>query len=613
VSSADPLPGATWLGGGRCRFRVWAPARHEVAVRLLEPGDRVVPLGPCERGYHEAVVEDVAPGALYLIRLEDGVERPDPASRHQPRGVHGPSGVVDPTFAWDDDGFRPPAARDLVLYELHVGTFTVEGTFDAAIGHLDALRDLGITAVELMPVAQFPGDRNWGYDGAYLWAVHDGYGGPDGLRRLVRACHRRGLAVHLDVVYNHLGPEGSYLADFAPYFTDVFRTPWGAAVNFDGPGSDEVRAYFTANAQHWVREYHVDGLRLDAIHAIYDQSAVPFLEELAERVATESARRGRKVTVAGETNRNDARLVEEPGRGGTGLDAIWSDDLHHALHTLLTGESRGYYGDFGRLADLELALRDRFAYAGRYSPFRRRTYGRPARHLPADRFVVFAQNHDQVGNRPSGDRLSALVPTAAQRLAATVVLLSPYVPLLFMGEEYGETAPFPYFTSHGDPALVEAVRKGRKEEFAEFAWGTEPPDPQDEATFRSAHLDRRLGERRGHRGLFALHHELLRMRREHPALASRRAEDLTTFRDDGAGVLAVKRRSSGAECLLIFRFAAGSARFAPPLDAGTWRRVLDTAEERWDGPGATVPETLEAGAKPSIELGAWAGVMLERL
>ncbi len=612
MTSEVSAPGATWLGAGRCRFRVWAPDHAEVWVHLLEPQDRLLPLEAVERGYHEAIARDVAPGALYRYRLPGGVERPDPASRHQPEGVHGPSRVVDPDFAWEDGGFRPPAARDLVLYELHVGTFTEEGTLAAAVAHLDEVRDLGVTGVELMPVAQFPGDRNWGYDAAYPWAVHHGHGGPEGLRHFVNECHRRGLAVHLDVVYNHLGPEGSYLADFAPYFTDVYRTPWGSALNFDGPGSDEVRRYFIGNALHWVREYHVDGLRLDAIHAIFDQSAPSFLEELTTAVAGDGERRGRPVMVVGETHRNDARLVEPRERGGTGLDAIWSDDFHHALHTLLTGESRGYYADFGALADLELAWRDRFAYVDRYSAYRGRTYGRPARHVPADRFVVFAQNHDQVGNRVRGGRLSTLVGPEALRLAAVTVLLSPYVPLLFMGEEYGETAPFPFFTSHGDADLVRAVREGRKAEFAGFGWDVEPPDPQAEETFRAAKLHRERRGREGHRGLLALHRELLRLRREHPALASRDAEDVSTARDDASGLLTVRRSAGGRTCALLLRFADGAARVALPLE-GRWRRVLDAADARWDGPGAMVPGTLDADGAQPVALGPWAAVVLERL
>ncbi len=614
----ETLPGATWLGDGRCRFRLWAPGREGVTLRILEPEERRIPMKPMSRGYHQVVAEEVSEETLYLYELPGGLQRPDPASRHQPQGVHGPSRVVNPSFPWDDGLFQAPGTRDLVLYEIHVGTFTPEGTFGAVEEHLEDLRELGITAVEIMPVAQFPGSRNWGYDGASLWAVQDSYGGPDGLRHLVRACHRKGLAVHLDVVYNHLGPEGNYLAAFGPYFTEAYHTPWGAAVNLDGPGSDEVRAFLLANALHWIREYHVDGLRLDAIHAIIDRSAKPFLEELAEAVDEESKRSSRNLLVLGEDNRNDSRLVRSRAEGGTGLHGVWSDDFHHALHTLVTKERQGYYRDFGDLLELERAFSERFAYGGRYSPFREHSYGRPARDLPADRFVVFAQNHDQIGNRLRGDRLSTLARNdtlarpGALRMVAMAVLLSPYVPLLFMGEEYGELAPFPYFTSHSDPELVEAVRRGRKEEFAGFGWEEDSPDPQDEETFRSAFLQRGLKEMKGHRGLLALHRHLLALRREHPALASRRAEDLETSRQDRDRVLLVRRRHGSIEGALVFRFASGMGRVSLPLDAGSWRRVLDTQEERWEGPGSRVPLNVESRGVLTVEMGPWSGLFLER-
>ena len=383
-------------------------------------------------------------------------------------------------------------------------------------------------------------------------------------------------------------------------------------MNFDGPGSDEVRAFFLQNALHWIREYRVDGFRLDAIHAIMDRSAFTFLEELSEAVAEESARTGRRILLVGESNRNDARLVEERSEGGIGLNGIWSDDFHHSLHTLVTGEEQGYYRDFGELSDLETTYRDRFAFARRYSAFRGCTYGRPARHLPGDRFVAFSQNHDQVGNRLRGDRLSTLLPPEAQRLVASVLLLSPFVPLLFMGEEYGEPAPFPYFTSHTDPELAKAVREGRKREFAGFAWEGDPPDPQAESTFHSARLQRHLRGEQPHRGLLALHRELLRLRREHPALESLVADDVDTFRDDEHRLLMVSRRNGDLRAVLLFHFGADPCPVTAPLAKGRWRRVLDTGEERWGGRGASVPEIVEANGAATLRLGPWAGVFLER-
>jgi maltooligosyltrehalose trehalohydrolase len=365
-----------------------------------------------------------------------------------------------------------------------VGTFTPEGTFEAIIPHLDELRELGITAVELMPVAQFPGTRNWGYDGVYPFAVQNSYGGPEGLKRLVNACHGRGIAVVLDVVYNHLGPEGNYLWDFGPYFTDRYKTPWGSAINFDGPHSDPVRRLFIENALYWVTEFRMDGLRIDAVHGILDFSAYPFLEELASAVHEKAERLNRRVYVIAESDLNDTRVIRSRELGGYGLDAQWNDDFHHALHTLLTEDQTGYYQDFGRLGDLVKAFREGFVCSGQYSSYRRRRHGNSSRDIPAGCFVVFAQNHDQVGNRMRGERLSQLVCRERMKLAAGVVFLSPFIPLLFMGEEYGETAPFPYFISHSDADLVEAVRRGRREEFAAFGWSQEPPDPQIPMTRR---------------------------------------------------------------------------------------------------------------------------------
>lgn len=433
--------GAASLGDGRCRFTVWAPAAEKVEVRLLTPRPRVATLDRGGQGYHHGVLEGVERGSLYVYRLDGGPERADPASRSQPQGVHGPSEVVDPQFPWEDVSWVGPRLQDYILYELHVGTFTREGTFDAIIPHLTDLRELGVTAIELMPVAQFPGTRNWGYDGVFPFAVQDSYGGPAGLKRLVNACHREGLAVVLDVVYNHLGPEGNTLGDFGPYFSERYRSPWGPALNFDGPGSDEVRRFFIENALAWITDYHVDALRLDALHAILDLSAYPFLAELAAAVRERAARLHRRVYLIAESDLNDPKLVRPPEVGGYGLDAQWNDDFHHALHALLTGERTGYYEDFGTVAHLARAFTEGYVYTGQYSVYRRRRHGVPARALPAHAFAVFAQNHDQVGNRMRGERLSALVPFEALKLAAAVVLLSPYLPLLFMGEEYGETAP----------------------------------------------------------------------------------------------------------------------------------------------------------------------------
>lgn len=572
--------GATHLGDGRTRFLVWAPDVDHVEVVL--PDDEV-PLEPTERGYQQGEAGACPPGTRYRYRLDGGDPLPDPASRSQPEGVHGPSAVVDlEGFRWSDDAWRGVPLEDLVIYELHVGTFTPEGTFDAAISRLDELRALGITALELMPVAQFPGERNWGYDGVFPSAAQSSYGGPEGLARLVDACHERGLAVILDVVYNHLGPEGNVLRSYGPYFTSRYATPWGDGLNFDGPGSDEVRRFFVQSALWWLVDLHVDGLRLDAIHAIVDASATPFLAELSEEVDGAAERLGRPLHLIAETDQTSPRIVAPRSAHGLGMHAMWADDLHHAVHALLTGERRGYYVDFGRPEQLAAVLEDGVWFSGRPSRYRGRRHGAPLEDVEPSRLVVFGQNHDQVGNRPRGERLVSLLDPERRKLAAGLVLLSPFMPLLFMGEEYGDPAPFLYFVSHTDPELVEAVRRGRREEFSGFEWPEQPPDPQDEATFLASKLRWELRDEGEHAALLAIHRELLRLRRELPALRSRARE----ARLEGA-VLGLRRRSDNGRSEALALFNLGHRSEAMP-GAGGWTVALDSADARWAGPG--VPE-----------------------
>jgi maltooligosyltrehalose trehalohydrolase len=600
--------GATDLGRGRCRFEVWAPLADRVEVHVVAPRERVVALQPGARGYHSGVVEAVEPGSRYFYRL-NGKERPDPASRYQPEGVHGPSEVVARDFEWHDAGWFGLALREYIIYELHVGTFTAEGTFDAVIPRLDQLKDLGITAVELMPVAQFPGGRNWGYDGVEPFAAQNTYGGPLGLKRLVNACHRSGLAVIVDVVYNHLGPEGNYLWDYGPYFTECYKTPWGPAVNFDGPDSDEVRHYFIENALYWVRHCHIDALRLDAVHAILDHSPVPFLYDLGEAVHAEAARTNRRVYLMPESADNDARLLKPRELGGLGLDAQWSDDFHHCVHVLLTGDRAGYYEDYNHLDQLAKAFREGFVYSGEYSPFRRRRHGSPSRSIPAERFIVFSQNHDQVGNRMRGERLVHLAGFEAAKLAAGAVLLSPFIPLVFMGEEYGERAPFPYFISHGDPGLVDAVRKGRREE---FHCAEEPPDPQAEATFASAKLNLALRDKDQHRALLELYRELIRLRKQTPSLAALDKDAMEVVAWEKKGLLFVRRWTTADEVFIVYNFSSSREACEVPLVAGGWSKIVDSAEERWQGKGSALPRTLDANRIPSLEIEPRAFVLFRR-
>ncbi len=522
------------------RFRVWAPKAEHVEVVV---GDRPVPMRRAERGWFEADVTEARPGDDYAFRLDGSDPLPDPRSPHQPHGVHGPSRLVDhESFTWSDArwrGFHLPSA---VLYELHVGTFSPEGTFDGAIDRLDHLVDLGVTAVEVMPVNEFPGTRNWGYDGVDLYAPHHGYGGPEGLKRLVDACHEVGLGVVLDVVYNHLGPEGNYLERFGPYFTSFYTTPWGQAVNFDQAGSDEVRGFVIDNAIAWLRDYHIDGLRIDAVHAIVDTSATHVLELLALEVAELSATLGRPLWLIAESDLNDPRVVRGRDSGGYGIDAQWSDDFHHALHSALTGEDEGYYGDFGTLADLATALQSAWVYAGRWSAFRDRTHGRPPVGLHGWCFLGYLQNHDQVGNRAVGDRLSAALSPGRLKVAAALYLCAPFVPMVFQGEEWAASTPFQYFTSHEDRELGWLVRQGRRSEFAAFGWTAEQvPDPQEQSTFDRSRLEWDERSLAPHDEMLAWYRSLIALRRSTPGFGDGRLDRVKVRYDEQAGWLVIER------------------------------------------------------------------------
>ncbi len=609
--------GATYYGDGRCRFLVWAPRAERVEIRQLSPEERSAALEKLPQGYHRAVLTNFDPSGRYVYRLyprqtKEPVERPDPASRFQPEGVHGPSQVVEAEFAWEDADWHGLPLSQFIIYELHVGTFTPAGTFDAVIAHLDELRDIGITAIELMPVAQFPGTRNWGYDGTYPFAAQNSYGGAPGLKRLVNACHRKGLAVILDVVYNHLGPEGNYLRDFGPYFTDFYQTPWGEAVNFDGPHSDDVRRFFIENALYWVEDCHIDALRIDAVHAILDFSARPFLEALARTVHRAAERLNRRIYCIAESALNDTRIIRPRELGGFALDAQWNDDFHHALHALLTGEQTGYYQDFGRLNHLARAWRRGFVYDGQYSAYRQRAHGNSSRNIPAQQMVVFAQNHDQIGNRMLGERLSRLVTFEDLKLAAGLVLLSPFIPLLFMGEEYGETAPFPYFIDHSDPELVNAVREGRRREFAAFGREEAPPDPQDEATFLKAKLDRSLRDTSLSRILPGFYRELIRLRKEITALAQLSKKHQDVVADPNHRIIFVRRRAGSDEAFMIFCFSTPQMTVSLPLPSGRWKKILDSADQHWLGPGSLLPEEIESNGRIELPVRPHAFVLLGR-
>jgi len=598
--------GANLLSDGAgTRFRVWAPKVETVAVHLMSGrAAGTVVMQKEEKGYFSATVPGAADGDRYFYQPGAAPLRPDPVSRYQPDGVHEASQVVDPKlFSWQDEGWSGIPLEQYVIYELHVGTFTREGTFEAVIPHLDYLVQLGVTAVELMPVAQFAGDRGWGYDGVCLFAPHNSYGGPGGLKQLVNACHRKGLAFILDVVYNHLGPEGNHLGDFGHYFTDKYHTPWGRAMNFDGPHSDPVREFFIGNALYWLDEFHVDALRMDAVDWILDSRAQHFLQQVAEEVHRYRVKQQRHVFLFAENDTNDMRLINPVKYGGYGLDAQWCDNFHHALRTLLTGETTGYYEDFGQFGQMVKAYTDGFVYTGEYSEYRRRSHGGPIGERPTSQLVVFCQNHDQVGNRKCGDRLSAVQSLEKLLLAASVVLLSPYLPLLFMGEEYGERAPFHYFVGFTDPELVEAVRRGKYEEHASGVCEGEIPDPVADATFLESKIDVSL-PREGEQALIQeFYRLLLGLRKRLPALQVFDRHRMEIGAAPQQKVLSIVRRAGNNAVACIFSFSNTQEQVTPCLPVGSWEKLLDSSAQHWRGQGEMAPKTVEvagADATPAI-------------
>lgn len=595
VTTKHGSQGALRRENGSVQWRLWAPAHEEVTLVMWRGSEKTAVAMRRDGEYFLHEEDDVEEGLRYAYRLLDGRELPDPASRWQPEGVHRPSAVFSSRgHTWHDRGWRGIRREELVIYELHVGTFTPEGTFDAIIPRLAELRRLGVTALEIMPIAQFPGERNWGYDGVHPFAAQNSYGGPQGLARLVDAAHQIGMGVFLDVVYNHLGPEGNYFREFGPYFTDRYRTPWGDAVNYDGPDSDAVRQFVVDNACYWVREFHLDGLRLDAVHAIYDFGARHILAEIQEAVKREAARQDRLVHIIAESDLSDVRLIQPADRGGFGLDAVWADDFHHSVHALFTGEREGYFVDFGAPEHLAKAYEDVYVYNGRYSPFRRRRHGNSTAGIDRSQFVVCVTNHDQIGNRALGDRVKASLPPQMQRLACGLMFMSPCIPMLFMGEEYGETRPFPFFCSFGDADLIDAVRRGRREEFAalEFEWGTGIPDPQAPATFASARLAWDWPEGSIHEKIRRLYADLLAARRQWPpvrdrhCLRTRLLPAPDPLEGQGEGAILLIERGEGTGVLGVANLTA-AVQPMPEFSLLGRELLLSTAESRYGGPRTT--------------------------
>ena len=585
--------------GDITHFTVWAPEKKRMVLHLVQPYDRLYEMQRDESGYWNASIEGLPAGARYYFQPDRSDDLPDPASRFQPDGVHGPSEVVDPNYNWNDADWINPALDSYIIYELHVGTFTEEGSFEAIIPRLDSLLQTGINAIELLPVAQFPGNRNWGYDGVFPYAVQNSYGGPEGLRKLVDACHNKGLAVILDVVYNHQGPEGNYLTAYAPYFSNRYHTPWGDAINFDWEWSDGVREFYVQNSLYWLKEFHIDALRFDAIHAIFDFSPLHIWEQLHDSVKELEISTGKKYHLIAESDLNDPRALDATSNRGFGFDAQWLDDFHHALYKVLHPQDKERYNDFGSLQQLAKAYKDGFIFDGTvWAAFRKRRFGGPSAGIPGNKFIAFTSNHDQCGNRPDGGRPSMFMDFERIKLNAAALMLSPYIPMLFMGEEYAADTPFYYFVSHSDESLVEAVRKGRKEEFKDSGFSTEPPDAQAETTFAASVLNWGQRKEGRHSIILAWHETLIRIRRELSPLLNFDKKDVhaEVLADQG---LQLVRNSQDGETTIIAFFNFSEAELAVRFDgfAGA-KKLLDSKEKKWmweEKSASQCPDKIQPG------------------
>lgn len=574
--------GVNFIDTGEAEVLLWAPFAKNVELLII--GKATVVLESGDYGYWRIKTDQIQPGDLYKFRIDGKNELPDPASLSQPEGVHGPSKVVDlKAFHWTDSLWINRSLEDYIFYELHTGTFSPEGTFEGIEFKLDYLKNLGINAIEIMPVAQFPGDRNWGYDGVFPFAVQNSYGGAEGLQKLVDCCHSKGIAVVLDVVYNHLGPEGNYLGNFGPYFTKKYNTPWGDAVNFDDSGCDGVREYVIENALMWFRDFHIDALRLDAVHAIKDFSPVHVLRELKLRLNEQMQETGRKHYLIVELDLNDNRFINPLEEHGYGMDAQWIDEFHHALRIAAGQEPTGYYADFDGLSHLAKAYRDAYVYDGQYSPHRGKTFGVKADNNPGKQFVVFSQNHDQVGNRMLGERSSQLISFEMQKVMAGAVILSPFLPMLFMGEERAETNPFQYFVSHTDPELAEAVRKGRREEFKAFHALGEAPDPMSESTFQNSKLQWELLDQEPHQTMMNYYRRLIALRKQHPVFKELNRKSLSVQHDEEKQVLIIRRWNEEQQVMCLMNFSQSQQSIIVPAESSGWIKLFDSASPEWKG------------------------------
>lgn len=576
-------PGVKISDSQDCIFSVWAPEKEEMTLHIVHPFDREFVMNKDDFGYFSIEVEKTGDGCRYFYKPDGKTDVPDPASHFQPEGVHGPSQVVDHSmFRWKDNSWKSIPLKDLIIYEIHVGTFTREGTFEAIIKRLDELAETGINALELMPVTQFPGSRNWGYDGVFPYSVQNTYGGPEGLKKLVDACHRKGIDVILDIVYNHLGPEGNCFPMYGPYFTDKYKVPWGDAINFDEAWSDGVRDYFSANPGHWLENYHIDGVRVDAIHMNYDSSAEHIWQYTRKRLRESEGIVGRRFLMIAECDFNSPHIIKPSEVGGYDFDAVWLDDFHHSLYVLLHEEGKSRYEDFGSIEQLAKAYKEGFVHSGEYVKFRKRKHGASSAGIPGEKFVVFNQNHDQIGNRVLGERLSMLVGFEKLKIASAAMLMSAYIPMFFMGEEYGDNNPFFYFVSHTDPELVDAVRAGRRKEFEAYKWEVEPPDPQNQSTFNKSRISWNKRYTGSHRILLEWNKALLNLRRSEKALVNTDKNGLTIY-ITGSKTFALLRSSEDEKEAIVcfFNLSPDDSNFFMPSRQGPWLKLLDSTDARW--------------------------------
>lgn len=559
-------------------FKVWAPLKKEMRLHIISPNDISYDMKSDRNGYFVLALENAAAEIQYFYQPDRTKDYPDPASRYQPKGVHGPSQVINHSeFVWTDEHWRGIAVDHLLLYEVHIGTFSPEGTLEAVRSKLDDLQSLGITALQLMPVCQFPGRRNWGYDGVYPFAVQNSYGGPDNLKALINNCHQKGIAVFVDVVYNHLGLEGNYFKEYGPYFTDRYKTPWGEAINLDGEWCDGVRDFFLANIVEWFVHYHVDGLRVDAIHAMFDNGSVHFWEIASKHVKELEHQLGRQLHLIAESDYNHPRVVCS-GPGGLGFDGQWLDDFHHALYTVVFPEGKKFYQEFGKIEQLAKAYKEGFVHTGEFVEARKKKFGASSASISGSKFIVFGQNHDQIGNKGRGERLSTMIGLEQLKLAAAATILSPYVPMLFMGEEYAEENPFSYFIDHGDPALIEAVKKGRKKEFEAFMTPQEAADPKDIKVFESAILNWQARTKGLHLTVLNWYKDLINLRFSDPVFTNFNKKDIQT--SVSGKLLSLDRvdETGKNRTICLFNLSDMPVVYKLPEGSDYWKEILFHAD-----------------------------------